>query len=104
MIAFSGGLDSCVLLHAIVQAKKTLDFDFKVMHVHHGLSPNADKWGDFCKQTCLSYQVPLEVVKVEVQKGAGIGLEAAAREARYKALQAARADYIINHHVIYYLI
>ena len=98
MIAFSGGLDSCVLLHAIVQAKKTLDFDFKVMHVHHGLSPNADKWGDFCKQTCLSYQVPLEVVKVEVQKGAGIGLEAAAREARYKALQAARADYIMLAH------
>ncbi len=98
LIAFSGGLDSCVLLHAIVQAKKTLDFDFKVMHVHHGLSPNADKWGDFCKQTCLSYQVPLEVVKVEVQKGAGIGLEAAAREARYKALHAARADYIMLAH------
>ncbi len=98
IIAFSGGLDSCVLLHVIVQAKKTLDFDFKVMHVHHGLSPNADKWGDFCKQTCLSYQVPLEVVKVEVQKGAGIGLEAAAREARYKALQAARADYIMLAH------
>ena len=98
LFALSGGIDSCVLLHALVEVKKSLDFNFRVMHVHHGLSPNADSWVEFCKQTCVAYQVPLEVERVEVQKGAGIGLEAAARDARYKVLYDAGADYIILAH------
>ena len=98
LFALSGGIDSCVLLHALVEVKKSLDFNFRVMHVHHGLSPNADTWVEFCKQTCVVYQVPLEVERVEVQKGAGIGLEAAARDARYKVLYDAGADYIILAH------
>ena len=98
LFALSGGIDSCVLLHALVQVKKSLDFNFRVMHVHHGLSPNADGWVEFCKQTCVAYQVPLEVERVEVKKGAGIGLEAAARDARYKVLYDAGADYIILAH------
>ena len=98
LFALSGGIDSCVLLHALVEVKKSLDFNFRVMHVHHGLSPNADSWVEFCKQTCVAYQVPLEVERVEVKKGAGIGLEAAARDARYKVLYDAGADYIILAH------
>lgn len=98
LLAFSGGVDSCVLLHALAQAKKTLNFNLKAMHVHHGLSPNADQWADFCANTCLAYKVPLEVIKVNVEKGAGWGLEAAAREARYQALLAANADYILLAH------
>ena len=98
LFALSGGVDSCVLLHALIQVKKSLEFNFRVMHVHHGLSPNAENWAEFCKQTCQTYQVPLDVLKVEVQMGAGIGLEASAREARYKALYGAHADYIILAH------
>ena len=82
LVAFSGGVDSCVLLHALVQAKKTLAFSLQAMHVHHGLSPNAEAWAEFCAKTCAAYQVPLEVVKVKVEKNAGLGVEAAAREAR----------------------
>jgi tRNA(Ile)-lysidine synthase len=98
LLAFSGGVDSCVLLHALVQAKKTLDVNLQVMHVHHGLSPNADAWADFCANTCAGYQVPFACVKVQVEKGAGLGLEAAAREARYQALLAANADVILLAH------
>ncbi len=98
LLAFSGGLDSCVLLHALVQAKKTLNFNLRAMHVHHGLSPNADEWADFCAKTCATYNVPLEIVKVKVGKGTGLGVEAAAREARYQALFGASADYILLAH------
>ena len=98
LLAFSGGVDSCVLFHALAQAKKTLNFNLQAMHVHHGLSPNADAWADFCAKTCAAYQVPLEVVKVKVEKDAGLGLEAAAREARYQALFTAGVDYILLAH------
>ena len=98
LLGFSGGIDSCVLLHALVEAKKTLHFNLHAMHVHHGLSPNADDWADFCAQTCASHQVPLEVIKVKVEKNAGLGLEAAAREARYQALFAVNADFIVLAH------
>ena len=99
LLALSGGLDSCVLLHALVEAKKTLQFNFRAMHVHHGLSPNADDWAGFCAKTCAAYQVPFELVKVKVQKNTGLGVEAAAREARYQALFAANEDFIaLAHH------
>ena len=98
LLAFSGGVDSCVLLHALVQAKNTLNFNLQAMHVHHGLSPNADSWADFCAQTCEAYQVPIKVVKVNVDKNVGLGVEAAAREARYQALFAVGVDYILLAH------
>jgi len=91
-------MDSCVLLHALAQAKKTHHFNLHAMHVHHGLSPNADAWADFCAKTCAAYQVPLEIAKVNVEKNAGLGVEAAAREARYQALFGANADYILLAH------
>lgn len=99
LLAVSGGLDSCVLLHALVEAQKTLNFTLRAMHVHHGLSSNANHWADFCAKTCAAYQVPFELVKVMVQKNTGLGVEAAAREARYQALFAANADFIaLAHH------
>ena len=98
LLALSGGVDSCVLLHALVQAKKTHHFNLQAMHIHHGLSPNADAWADFCAKTCAAYQVPLEIAKVNVEKNAGLGVEAAAREARYQALFGANADYILLAH------
>ena len=98
LLALSGGVDSCVLLHALVQAKKTHHFNLQAMHIHHGLSPNADAWADFCAKTCAAYQVPLEIAKVNVEKNAGLGVEAAAREARYQALCGTNADYILLAH------
>lgn len=85
-LALSGGLDSCVLLHALIQAKKTLPFDLQVMHIHHGLSQHADEWAQFCTTLCQHHKLPLEVVRVQVDKKSGLGIEAAARKVRYEAL------------------
>jgi tRNA(Ile)-lysidine synthase len=85
-LALSGGLDSCVLLHALLEAKKTLPFDLQVMHIHHGLSQHADEWAQFCTALCQHHNLPLEVVRVQVDKKSGLGIEAAARKVRYEAL------------------
>src|SRR3954451_1033921 len=78
-VALSGGMDSVVLLHLLKDHPGVT-----AIHVHHGLSPNADAWVAFCRRLCKRWSVPLSVFHVRVNKK-GNGLEAAAREARYAA-------------------
>jgi tRNA(Ile)-lysidine synthase len=98
-VAFSGGLDSCVLLLLLANLRKTFPFQLRAHHVHHGLSVNADAWADFCADTCAKLNIPFTLSTVKVNKTSGLGLEAAAREARYKALLGSDADFIcLAHH------
>ncbi len=99
VIAFSGGLDSCVLLHLLVECSKTLPFQLSAHHVNHGLSANANVWANFCTKTCAELNIPLIISKVKVELSSGLGVEAAARAARYAALKGADADFIcLAHH------
>ncbi|MCF4997762.1 tRNA lysidine(34) synthetase TilS [Pseudomonas syringae] len=83
-IAFSGGLDSTVLLHLLAQLAKTVSLPaLSAIHVHHGLQAAADAWPEHCQSVCDALSVPLQVVRVTVHPGAS--LERAAREARYAA-------------------
>ena len=99
VLAFSGGLDSTVLLHLLAECRKTLSFHLSAQYVHHGLSPNADDWADFCQQVCLKLKIHFALSKVNLNKNSGLGIEATAREARYKALLSVDADFIcLAHH------
>ncbi len=86
-VAFSGGLDSTVLLHALVQLRATIlpDLQLRAMHVNHGLSQFAQNWTDSCASHCQRWQVDFLPLKVTVDAREG-GIEAAARHARYSAL------------------
>lgn len=97
VLAFSGGLDSCVLLHLLVQVNKILPFQLSAQHVHHGLSPNADLWAGTCENVCQQLNVPFAITKVQVSNQ-GLGLEAAAREVRYEALSQTKVDFILLAH------
>ncbi|TNB78113.1 tRNA lysidine(34) synthetase TilS [Pseudomonas sp. Fig-3] len=86
-IAFSGGLDSTVLLHLLASLSKNEALPpLRAVHVHHGLQAVADAWPDHCRSVCKALGVPLEVVNVQVPAGASV--ERAAREARYAAFVA----------------
>ena len=80
-IAFSGGLDSTVLLHLLASTEQLPRLN--ALHVHHGLQAAADAWPSHCQSICDRLGVPLRVMRVQVQPGAS--LERAAREARYQA-------------------
>lgn len=85
LIGYSGGLDSTVLLALFSeysQRKQGLH-PLKVIHVHHGLSPNADQWAAHCQAVCAQFDVPCIVERVQLIKGARQSLEDVARKARY---------------------
>ena len=91
-VALSGGVDSVTLLH-LLKSKTPIT----AIHVHHGLSPNADAWAAFCRRLCKRLGVPLVVKKVKVVRR-GEGLEAAARRARYEVFSKSNADCIVLAH------
>src|SRR6185312_1504849 len=99
-VGLSGGLDSVVLLDLVARAAPKLGHAVRAVHVHHGLSPNADAWAAFCERMCADRGVALDVVRVRVPGDAPEGLEAAARAARY-AVYARREEPIVAlaHHL-----
>lgn len=93
----SGGCDSVVLIHVLSQLG--LSGRLSALHVHHGLSPNADAWSAFCTDYCAALGVPLTVRRVAVGPSTGRGLEEVARQARYAAFVDTDADCIaLAHH------
>lgn len=98
VVAFSGGLDSTVLLHA---ARQTLD-GFKTrlsaIHVNHGLSPNADTWASSCASFCRQIEVPLRVCRVNLTMNTGEGIEGEARRLRLVELSRHSAQWVLLAH------
>lgn len=88
-VALSGGLDSQVLLKLCVELRKEYSFSLRAIHVHHGLSREADSWAAHCHETCEALQVPFIQKKIDARAPGGESLEAYARKLRYAVLKEA---------------
>lgn len=90
-LALSGGLDSVVLLDLAVQYCASRQKSLSVIHVHHGLSPNADHWAEHCLNLCQSYQasrsVSIDCHIERVRLSGDSSLEEQARKARYQVFK-----------------
>lgn len=80
-IAYSGGLDSTVLLHLLYQ-QPALAGRLRAVHVHHGISAFADEWAAHCQKVCDTWDIPLLIHRVLLEGRSN--LEALARNARYQ--------------------
>lgn len=101
VVALSGGMDSVVLLHALgrMRTAGVILSELSALHVHHGLSLNADVWAQFCTDLCADMDVALKIERVDVPRGSGEGLEAAARRLRHAAFSVCDADAVaLAHH------
>lgn len=85
-IAYSGGLDSSLLLHLASRYAAMHAFPVCAFHIHHGLSPHADAWADHCRTEADRYGMLFACCKVNVAANDKRGVEEAARVARYAAL------------------
>ncbi len=85
-VAYSGGLDSHVLLHALVRLRDRLDADIGAVHVNHALQADADLWEEHCRLVCEDLCVDYVSLRVDAGGAPGDSPEAAARDARYAAL------------------
>ena len=86
VVAFSGGMDSTVLLHALQSIRSVFDIPVVALHVEHGLHADAGRWEEHCRAAVTAMALDYDSVSVTVERNSGRGLEAAAREARYVAL------------------
>ena len=98
-VAFSGGLDSTVLLHATVKAHGAKNV--YAFHVHHGIQQEADQWQQHCQAIAKKLGCHFDTQNVKLNKNSNI--ESQARELRYQALydmcqQRHISDLLLAHH------
>lgn len=99
LVGLSGGVDSVVLLHLLQQLAPRFSWQLSALHVHHGISPNADAWADFCAGLCEGYAIPLQVERVDITPLREHGVEAAARKLRHAAFARQACDFVaLAHH------
>lgn len=99
LIAFSGGVDSVVLLHLLHQFAPRFSWQLSALHVHHGISPDADAWAEFCEQRCAAYNISFHLTRVDIAPLREQGIEAAARQLRYEAYAQHECDFLaLAHH------
>lgn len=95
VLGLSGGIDSVSLLTILRQLAPTLRFSLRAVHVDHGISPNSRAWAEFCATLCAKLQVPLEIETVDIGPHRKLGLEGAARRARYEVFARLGGDFIV---------
>lgn len=82
VLAYSGGMDSSVLLHAM----HGLGLPLHAVHVNHHLQPECEQWQQHCHDVCEAYGIAFTAVQAAVGKVARQSLEERARTARYRQL------------------
>lgn len=85
-VAYSGGLDSSVLLDLASRFGARHQITIHACHVNHGLSVNADAWQQICASVAQQSGAIFHTQSVSVDTKSGAGTEASARIQRYLAL------------------
>jgi tRNA(Ile)-lysidine synthase len=100
LIGLSGGVDSVVLLHLLHSIAPRFGWRLSALHVHHGISPNANAWAEFCAGLCARYGIRLHVERVDIAPLRDEhGIEAAARKLRHAAFAKQDCDFVaLAHH------
>ena len=99
LVGLSGGVDSVVLLHLLAAFAPRYSWRLAALHVHHGISRNADDWARFCAGLCADLNIPLTIEHVDIDPLRAHGIEAAARKLRHAAFAKQSCDFVaLAHH------
>lgn len=95
LVAVSGGADSVALLRGLLESKTTLRLTISAGHLDHGLRDTAAQDADWVGRLCEAHGVAATIGRMNVPNHArdgGLGIEEAARDARYAFLKAAAIE------------
>ncbi len=87
LIAYSGGMDSHVLLHLLAGLGRETGCRVRAVHVNHNIHPHSQEWARHCRVTCQALEVELAVLEVDANAPGRESPENWAREKRYGALR-----------------
>ncbi len=85
-VAYSGGVDSHVLLHALHELRDDARRHISAIHIDHGLERGSRDWANHCLHVCEKLDVPCTIERIEIDSIGGESREAAARRLRYARL------------------
>lgn len=86
----SGGADSVCLLFLLAEYRKRVPFELGVVHVNHGIRPDAQEDALYVEKLCRELQLPFFCENVDVHtlaKEKKLSEEEAGRRARYQAYE-----------------
>ena len=93
ILGLSGGPDSVCLFFVLLALKEEYGISIQAIHVNHMIrGADADEDEHYVRSLCLEYDVPLQVLRIDIPKHAkksGRSLEEEARIARYDAFEKA---------------
>ncbi len=100
VIAYSGGMDSHVLLHVMARMRPRYPWRMDAIHINHHLQKQNEDWALHCRRTCRSLDVSLSIKTVDASNPGKEGLEGRARRLRYAAIQQClgKADILLTAH------
>ena len=88
VLGVSGGADSVCLLFMLLSLRSKLDLKLHVVHVNHGIRPDASEDAEYVKTLCEKWDVPFYLFEEKVEdlaKERGCSTEEAGRQVRYEA-------------------
>lgn len=96
-VAYSGGLDSSVLLHLLVSDPR--NFQIIPWHINHDLIESAQQMEQFCVEQATSYGLEIRLDQLGLGDTDG-NIEASARHLRYQLFEqhSGRGDCIVTAH------
>lgn len=95
VLGLSGGVDSTTLLSILADLAPIMRLSLRAVHVNHGISPNAERWAEFCAGQCRKSRIPLQLETVDIGPYRSLGLEGAARHARHEIFARVDADFVV---------
>jgi tRNA(Ile)-lysidine synthase len=94
-LALSGGVDSVAALDILAGLAGAHPFALDCLHVNHRISPNADAWARFARAAARPYGLKCSVRLIDLAPYRRLGMEGAARAARYAAFARVRSDFLV---------
>ncbi|MDE0308830.1 MAG: tRNA lysidine(34) synthetase TilS [Acidiferrobacterales bacterium] len=99
-VAFSGGVDTVVLMHLLHCANQRFGFSLRALHINHNIFSNSGNWMEFCADFCHSRNIPFHSHRLEQFTCSDRVPEHKARSARYSWLnsQIAQEEFLLTGH------